>query len=607
MERPLQLASDMELPPFDKDTDAGESLLVVFLVNLGETGEAGVVQHFQQSLKDVNVKTWHPSKLVLQSVAHQGRHKDSQANIYGLAILAYRSGWTGFIVVDGLTKRQINGDIRPGEDELLSVAMVSTKPTREDDGSQVRVVAKRTTGKERDNRAILKALKTLNTSQNFIMDNPKDYTIYTKYGLELYDPNRSVFAAGTVESLGREEVLAAMNAVVSKTSLPTELTMDIVSRVDEEAMQPIKIPPSAGGNKNDLTVFLLFPTTADELHHTQSAIQDAVNVWQRQNWEIKAKENKDKKKGNEEMAVRLIAWEHPRTASRHDLLHIWQAYTRQTDECKMNVLLKPIRNTDVDSAQFGTMYNYEGEPVVVYQQPLSSILKEAQLESVHVKTDRIRQKQDEPFDEDRTEVIGYSYSPLYSNPPPWCAVDPWLNSVSFFYVTNKLTDQQRMEIQEEIVTMTDIDESVGESKVCCFVPWKSGSEDEEDGILEDMLEVVRTFRPHQDRRDGCESPYLFIDQQSAVDHTVIIIEGDMLFTETEKSRALLEGVPDPTLRAFCYGRIPGREAHTVFTNLSIANVSFEEIVENYQTIPKSDWPGHGILRNSFSEEEDDDD
>ncbi|KAJ6190265.1 hypothetical protein N7519_000286 [Penicillium mononematosum] len=67
-------------------------------------------------------------------MARQGSHRESQANLYALAVLAYQSGHSKLMVADELSKRQLTGNLRPGEGTCLSVILISVneKPSTVD-------------------------------------------------------------------------------------------------------------------------------------------------------------------------------------------------------------------------------------------------------------------------------------------------------------------------------------------------------------------------------------------------------------------------------------------------------------------------------------------
>lgn len=105
--------------------DPAKRLLLVILTDLDELSKGKLVDTLTQSSR-VNIapETWTPSWQLLASVAKQGAHRDSQANIYAIAILAYRRGFEQFLIADDLSKRQLNRQTRWREDRKLSLVQV---------------------------------------------------------------------------------------------------------------------------------------------------------------------------------------------------------------------------------------------------------------------------------------------------------------------------------------------------------------------------------------------------------------------------------------------------------------------------------------------------
>lgn len=112
-------------------------LLVVMLTEFTEQKRKGLVEFLETEPGVINgglkVQTWAPSKRLLSSIAVQGPHRDSLANVHALAMLAYRSGLellsrTSFVVADELTKRCWDGTHRVGERAKLSLLAVTVQP-----------------------------------------------------------------------------------------------------------------------------------------------------------------------------------------------------------------------------------------------------------------------------------------------------------------------------------------------------------------------------------------------------------------------------------------------------------------------------------------------
>lgn len=130
--------------------------------------------------------------------------RDSMASLYGLAILAHQAGHSRLVVADNLTNRQLEGMPAQGESPRVSAVMIAIKAGKQD--GQVRVIAKRDAVGEDGQWPLWDTLEFFDISQEFIMEN-KYYrpAIYDTSGLELHDPDRTVFTPDLLTSLGRDD------------------------------------------------------------------------------------------------------------------------------------------------------------------------------------------------------------------------------------------------------------------------------------------------------------------------------------------------------------------------------------------------------------------
>ena len=158
-------------------------------------------------------------------------------NIYDVAILAYRAGWCGVLVADGLTSHQLHGNTRVGGASTISAVAVSihgqadqlgsslmafadTEIGSNDDGG-VGVYIKRMTGtKEDEPVALLEMLRArgLERETPVAFDAPTYWDVrrfYFETGLWLHDPDRSVFAMDTAKQLGYEDRINTVLAALS--------------------------------------------------------------------------------------------------------------------------------------------------------------------------------------------------------------------------------------------------------------------------------------------------------------------------------------------------------------------------------------------------------
>lgn len=178
-------------------------LLLTFLTDLGEASESALVNHIQNPPQEIEIQKWKPSEELLQSITAKGDLQDSMASLYGLAILAHQAGHSRLVVADNLTKRQLKGLPAQGESSRVSAVMVAIKPGKED--GQVRVIAKRNAVGENGQWLLRDTLESFDISQEYIVDSGYDRSdIYDISGLELHDPDRTVFTPDILTSLGRD-------------------------------------------------------------------------------------------------------------------------------------------------------------------------------------------------------------------------------------------------------------------------------------------------------------------------------------------------------------------------------------------------------------------
>ncbi|ODM14755.1 hypothetical protein SI65_09749 [Aspergillus cristatus] len=555
----LQLAIGNGLPLAGKNAKDTEHLLLVSLTDLEDVDEASLVQHFQRLLQDksVNIHSWQQSTEVLQSIAHQGQRRDSQANLYAMAILAHRAGWSNLIVADDLTKRQLKGICRVGESPSISVVMISIRPSTAQQGHEVRVVAKRTTGEEKDNTELMETLQNFEPQEVASRNNE----VFINDGLVLHDTDRGVFTDDTAAKLGWEEC-----------SNSGSTTKDGSWAINHGA-QPVALPPWEHQDNRHLNIFLMFPTAEDELANIKSTLQSAAR-------------NCHQEDGAQdpEMEIQLIPWEYHRVQSRRGFLNLWDGYQQQilANDYSSSVyfLLEPARDTE--NALIGTLYYDMIRPAIVSWVSLKEVISTAQSWGLSAKECLDRP---EPYILERreSEVTELMYPPEQRS--------MWKIHLG----SRPMIDQA---IRAELRTMNQIDSKHWDRKHCCFVSWK---DDQRDGTLEDMWDVfwdVYTYKRGRATAVTSPLPMFFIDQQSGHDLTVVAVDSDTLYTRKSNTAAaeILKDTPARKVRGFFHGRLSSRDAHIAHANLSIANMDFDEFTEPNQ-FPRPGWPGHGILED----------
>ncbi|OJJ80106.1 uncharacterized protein ASPGLDRAFT_39395 [Aspergillus glaucus CBS 516.65] len=573
MDQSLQLAINHGLPLAGKNAEDTEHLLLVSLTELEDADEASLVQNFQHSLhgKNVDIHSWRPSTEVLQAIAHQGQHRDSQTNLYAMGILAHRAGWTSLIVADELTKRQLKGTCRVGENSSISMVMIAIQSSNTQPGHEVRVVAKRTTGEDKNNAELMATMQTFEPQEV----NEYNNEMFTNDGLVLHDTDRGVFTGDIAARLEWEEC-----------SIRGSTTEDASWAINHGA-QPVALPSWVYHDNRHLNIFLMFPTAEDELANIKSTLQSA------------ARKCHQKYGGqDQEMAIQLIPWEYHYVASRRGLLNLWDGYQQQIlandYSSRIYFLLEPTKDTE--RVLIGIL-NYDMlKPAIVSWISLEQVIIKEQRWGLSAKECLDRPKPHIPESQE-SELMYPPEQPFYVNNPPWLPADDRINWVPVFYLTSNLTKDQDQAVRAELHTTNTFDLEQWD-KHCCFVPWKDG---QRDGTLEDMWDIfwdVYTYRRDRATSITPPLPIFFIDQQSGHDLTVIAVDSDILYTRKSNTAAaeILKNTPARKVRGFFHGRLSGRDAHMAHANLSIANMGFDEFTEANQ-FPRPGWPGHGILED----------
>lgn len=630
---------NQHLPPDNDSVD--ESLLLVLLTTLSDVDKDKLIDHVQPPASNFKIHTWSPNDL-LPSIAPQGQYIDSQANLYALAIHLYRTGRSFFVVADSLSKRQLQGRPVRGESGDISVILIAVRPTGRD--SEVRVLAKRSAMTRDENVNLLAVAKSFEVSQKFLSNRRQCIPeIYSDFGLQLHDPDHGIFNGDSLQLLGHEKIYKDVaEELKNSINLPMEVALEISSRANVTRSQSlIHIPPGSDLRPYQpfIHIFLSFRTSDEELRKMQVGFQASVKVEYKAQAEKRREERLGKKmEGDDyyehydvihnprlrafvlEPTVCLIPWDYDHSPTRRDVIRM-RATTADHPTMMsglldirarpVDLLLHPVKDGNFSEAEFATVYPAPCG-LVVTRNTLSNLVQELGLEN---KTAKFTEFEGDLhqfgfIDSEKLEIlpsaeIMSSYDdPFYPNPPPWQPIDHSMNSISLFYMTNKLTEQQDRALHNEIQSMKDVDEERWGEKIICSVPWKQDEGNAEDATLEYMVEVLENVQAST----YVQTPYFFADEQSGVDQTIIVMEEDLFFAEDddEKAKELLKDVPDPEVRGVRYARIRGRDAHTVFANLSISNMDMEDFGlegDGILTFPRAGWPGHGILFNREELEE----
>ena len=566
------------------------ALLIVFLWESDTASQHHLVANFQRSFtEDVDIRVWCPSLAVLRSVAAQGSRRDSLANIHAVSILAYRAGWSSLVVADRLTERQLRGEAQLGERDFVTVVMVAVRPVGTGQG-QVRVVARRSGYAESKHGVLLQTLSTLELPARLLGYEENTPFIFEELGLELQDPGRPVFAPDQLGLLAHEEVRMAVHEVLAmKGHLPLELHSPILRATEDnidDLIPELPRPTSPRGTRRDLFVF--FPTTDSSFDDTDNIVKELIAGAEA------------RLTGDEYLIahhLRLRPWPYPRPMSRCDLMRVWA----NVNEHYLDGLAQPISPADPEATQFLVMWDdTDRERHAVVREPLDVMMRPRS-----PKTNRVRAQLDngEPLDCPH-EILHNPGRPFYVDVPEWISVDPELCWTRFFYLTNQLTPEQDQALRREILTPMEhtVDAEGNTDKHAVFVPWQretsDGSLDSVWNIFWKVWQYEREHLTHYTVAGRHCGVTCFIDQQSFLDHTVLIVDGD--YTSSGESALYNRlGLNRPTsLRGFDYARVSAREAHWAFDEIHSHSVFLDEmdLASGIQSHIRPDWPRELVLQ-----------
>ncbi|KAJ6016136.1 hypothetical protein N7540_010727 [Penicillium herquei] len=296
-----------------------EPLLVVPLANFTEQERKTLISRVQSLVEPPRkVEVWIPRPGSLH-IPLQPRSRyfvqpipDSKAHIYELAILLHRLGYSKFFVADGLTLRQLQGDCRHGEEEVLSVVLVNIKqPTRNGsiknyfESLSPLVFAKRravgidsesdshsdeeytgsseewsgTDAEDEDDEDELSYEDSLASIDSIEIWRPKiAIDIPSKSAEQILDADQDLFTLPTVLSTGRWNFENNIASALPN-SLPPELKAEIVSYLKHRILDRSYLMgwrsgcwPGRVNEEHPITILLAFPTTPSQFQRLQNAM-----------------------------------------------------------------------------------------------------------------------------------------------------------------------------------------------------------------------------------------------------------------------------------------------------------------------------------------------
>ncbi|KAJ5383232.1 hypothetical protein N7517_001143 [Penicillium concentricum] len=549
------------------------------------------------STRGNNVQTFTPSISLLASMARQGSHRDSQANLYALAILAYQSGHSKFLVADELSKRQLTGKLRPGEESTLSAILISLneKPSTPD-GISVWARRENCTGQHISQMFAKfehkwKSMPVTDDAKPHRRGYLSERSIWERPGLEIHDPDRPVLSTDVKTTLGWESHLEAMVAALSR--LPVEVATDIVSRIgDAQCLQHTlwKDFPC----EEHLVIFLLFHATPDQICQTTSFICEAVR---KESVMFKSSETDGSELGEPRepnMTFELIPWDQHGIRSRRDLVVFWLSYYQPhaLQFCErspfLHLLLEPI--SDVSAPSFVEVSSNNKSVGIASRTTLDILIKAG------MKSEPTSDRSHDSYPIIEEENLCHPDQPFCYSFPEWQTASLYRNDwLPAFYLTNHLIKDQDREIRAEIKTFDGgLDEyhETGD-KNCGFIPWKTGKAGELDGTVQDIWEIAQ--KVDSESFEGYDCEFICIDQKSAVDMKVIYVISDDFGLKTGRRKwAQLKDLPNPRMHGITFARIHARDAHVQSCEMPLFTKRAYEY--KLQHFIRPDLRPHGRLR-----------
>lgn len=576
----------------------------------------------QINKENINIETWFPSKSLLKSIAQQGPQRDSQANIYALAVLAKQSGRSRILIADEMTKRQIQSVPFRNERQEQHVVTVVTVSTEQK--PEFYVYARRTycfyeerlwrhdehmnmyndlPWVQHHDRQILD-FKSFASTWGPLWKAPTKTEESEWEGLVLHDPDGRVFSFNNKPVLEHESYIDAINVALGPF-LPTELIDEIVLQTFN---YKFKMPLwSQAPSENHLVVFLLFDTAADELALMQSNIQQAIlaafrpGAARKPYMKIPA------------MTVELIPWERHRISTRRDLTKFWDEYRLWDGAWAGRSGIPPILYLtepfeSLESSLCGVLRRYskniDGTALTTGKLRLGSICR-----SIHG-SKTINWGPSNYFDQEDSNR-GWIYQeklcdpsqPLYLNAPGWEEAINDHFCIPLFSLSSHLKEQDIIRLQSELGvvreedSLADMTEDLHEmaSPRCVFTPWKDGKADATDGTVRDIWDIVEEIAMHPSVSRASNIEIMLLDRQSVEDSTVILAGTNQF--PVDPSHKLLRHLPLPGLPGFEFARVSAKRAW------SILHRRFEHRDLEWFYYCRPGWPGPEELPDAYQGDE----
>lgn len=318
-------------------------------------------------------------------------------------------------------------------------------------------------------------------------------------GMLLYDPLKPLYDKGVLPSpnmnLGRVE--SAVDQVLSLDPLlPLEIAMKITdyAHEDVDVDKLTSAPTKFMLNEKRLDVHLLVPMEPGEVDSLEFAYNEKLRA-----------------SGRDTTCV-LYPWISPRPAKRQD---IWRLFHRMYENSESHTTFLFAgwpgwqKGVEVGLVQ----WDY-GLPPPTRRVPIERAAEVWY--AVHHKGPPYHSGRCRKCDDPSFELMLDPRARFFYDPPPFVSLLKGGIVAPAFFLTRHHTEQEVAGIKGEMYKEGDSDSF--EFKDYTFLEWQS----DHDGTVENMWHLLWQCRRY--REDGSTSAAIFIDQQSASDHKVIVAE-----------------------------------------------------------------------------------
>lgn len=426
----------------------------------------------------------------------------SIGQIYNTATDSSSLGWKQLIIVDGLSREQLTGNVRLGRSKEVSVVYVQidgdsghglySKPSE-----HIHVMAKR--------MHILDAQKALteqkSLSSNLLrideehIETPQDYY---DAGLLLYDPSKSVYDTSRPSVNAPNPTEDAITEVCSlHPPLPPEVTLKIRVFAQEEldlkhmTAAPAKFPTDS----KKLHIYSLTPMSVEETQRLE-------NFYNKKLRDCGANET-----------CTIYAWIASRPANRRDLWRLYQSFFDANRHMQYPVFLFVGWPGWQKDTEIGVLQHYAES-----LQPARRMTIEAAVQMWGASYDLpYYGSHFEPYDDPAFELILDPHARFFYDPPPYVSLISDIPAVPVFFLTRHISEEQTNYIRTHMRKPRESNKSSDDPAIN-FVEWQSDI----DGSEEDVWRLLWQCCSY--RGNGRTNTAIFVDKQTVSDDKVIVAD-----------------------------------------------------------------------------------